>query len=155
MLWMNASSPPPLLVQPVMDGASKIHTSRWNYWRIHKKLDKPSYLYPFVEQGSPFFDANFFRWFVLTIIRGNTLPYHMATQSDYGYDGIWCHAAYHFGTQYLGYSNYSSSCAVLIASGPSIHKDTKTLGKNNMFYGMSHMVVAYYRKCYAVWFRPF
>ena len=154
-LWKNASTPSPLLVQPVMDGVSKIKTSRWNFWRIHKKLDKPSYLYPFVEQGSPFFDARFFKWFMLTVIRGNTLPYHMAIQSDYGYDSIWCNAAHYFGSKYLGYSNYSTSCAVLIASGPSIHRDTRTLGKNDVFRGMSRVVVDYYRKCYGEWYRPF
>ena len=155
LLWTTASTPSPLLVQPVMDGSSKIWTSRWRYWRDRNKVDTPSYLYPFVEQGSPFFDASFFKWFVLTVIRGNTLPYHMYTQSDFGYDGIWCNAAYYFGTNYLGYGNHFTSCAVLIASGPSVHRDTRTLGKNDLFRGMSGIVVDYYRKCYAAWYRPF
>ena len=154
-LWTTASTPSPLLVQPVMDGSSKIRTSRWNYWKNHKKIEKPSYLYPFIEQGSPFFDAGFFKWFVLTVIRGNTLPYHMFTQSDFGYDSIWCNAAYFFGTNYLEYHGYSTPCAVLIASGPSVHRDTRTLGKNDYFRGMSGIMIEYYRKCYATWYRPF
>ena len=155
LLWKNISTPPPLVVQPVMDGRTKIASSRWNFWKNQKSTERSNHIYPFIEQGHPFFDARYFRWFVITIIRDNTLPYHMAYQSDYGYDCIWCHAAYYFGTEVLNYIDYTTPCAVLIAAGYTIHRDTKTLKKSNIFRALSGEVVKYYRQCYPHWFRPF
>ena len=149
-IWNCSIYPPPLIIQPVIDGLTAIRLQRWYAWKA--EADKVNmFVYPSVEQQAPFFDSIFLEWFLSIIERDDALPYHIGTANDVGADSIWCGAAQAFGEAVLGYENYVSFCAYIIGAGPVHHRDTRTLEKDSTFKKRGAVMLFYYWDSYYHW----
>lgn len=149
-IWNCSIYPPPLVIQPVIDGPTAIQVQRWYHWK--SRSDKVNmYIFPSVEQQAPFFDSIFLEWFLSTIERDDALPYHIGTGHDVGADSIWCGAAQAFGEAVLGYKNYKSFCGYIIGAGPAYHRDTRTLKKDVSFKKRGVVMLFYYWDSYYHW----
>ena len=115
----------PLVVQPMVERKQPGKVNSYalflskEWWDLHKSPFK-HVMTNFVEQQSPVIDSFFLQFFIEEIIIPNKHVYHLY-ETDFGADSLWCGASKAFGINVYNWTDYSRSCAVIIASTPVLH----------------------------------
>lgn len=141
---------PPLVVQPQItrNTISKLlYTSTWE--GSNDILAAKTFI---VEQQTPIFDARFFEWFVNRLLNV-TFDLHILHGNDWGADMTWCTAALFYGREVLGWSNYSTPCAVIIGAGYVDHVTSLKVVKKTEGYMLGGRIMRrFYMDTFPNWF---
>jgi hypothetical protein len=132
-IWDCAFWPahPPLVVQGlVYENTQNIKYVEWDYW---KKNENSSSVIAakskFIEQQIPAFDSHFLYWFIDYVL-AQWHEQYLHYQTDWGIDGLWCGAGFHFAHQVYGVPLNDSQfapCALITGTQPFHHLNGHTL----------------------------
>lgn len=143
--YLLQSFPPgqvPLISQPIVkENSQNFQFLNEIFWRRNIHKSNVCFVYPYVEQQMPLFDATFFRWYVTYVVK-YVNPLSRLLETDWGHDMLWCKAAETFHNNYLNYDgrNIDSSsprrvqqesyhgCTVVFGATPINHLHSRSIG---------------------------